>query len=345
MSADAAGPLSEMQRAAGEHCHWLRLRNYSEQTISSRGTYLRTFATWCEERSLMAPAEVTRPVLERYRAHLYARRKSNGEPLSFRSQYLFLHAVRMFFSWLVRQGRLGANPASELEMPRLEWRLPKAVLTAEEAELVMRQPNLLDPLGLRDRAVLEVLYSTGIRRSELVGLRVWDVDAQRGTLFIRQGKGKRDRVVPIGERALAWVERYRLEVRPLLVYDPAEEHLFLSKRGDPIRPVQLGVAVTDHLAAAGLDGRGSCHLFRHTCATLMLEGGADVRFVQEMLGHASIVSTQVYTRVSITKLKQVHAATHPGALPRRAEQDEGGEGGGDTDVVLMGTAASPVVAR
>ena len=331
MTEETAPALTPMHAAARDFGHWLRMRNYSESTISSRGAYLRDFAAWCEERSVESPVEVTRPVLERYRHHIYMRRKSNGEPLSFRTQYLHLHTLRKFFSWLVRQGHLGANPASELEMPKLEWRLPKAVLSAEEVELVMRQPNLLDPQGLRDRAILEVLYSTGSRRTELCTPWVWDVDVPRGTLFIRQGKGKRDRVVPIGERALAWVVRYRDEVRPLLVYDLDEQHLFLNKRGDSVRPMQLGVAVTEYLTAAGLDKRGSCHLFRHTCATLMLEGGADVRFVQEMLGHASIASTQVYTHVSITKLKQVHTATHPGALPRRAEQDRAAD-----DVALVG---------
>lgn len=312
-----------MQRgtiAAGltAHLEWLQMRNYSPSTISSRRTYLRQFATWADERSLARADEITRPILERYRHHLYVKRKADGRPLSFRSQYLALHAVRMYFKWLVRQGYIGANPASELEMPKLDWRLPRTTLTAEEAELVLAQPNLLDPLGLRDRAILEVFYSTAIRRMELVNLLVWDVDAKRGTVFIREGKGRRDRVVPISDRALHWVERYRLEVRPLLVWDDAVENLFLTKRGEPLTPTPLGADVARYVEAANLGKKGSCHLWRHTCATLMLEGGADVRFVQEMLGHASIQSTQVYTRVSIAKLKQVHAATHPGAVPAAA---------------------------
>lgn len=304
-----------MRAELTDHLEWLRMRNYSAQTVSGRRLYVERFCTWADERSLTRASEITRPILERYRHHLYVRRKSDGAPLSFRSQYLCLHAVRMFFKWLVRQGRLLANPASELEMPKLDWRLPRTTLDADEAEAVLRQPNLLDPLGLRDRAILEVFYSTAVRRMELVNLLVWDVDPKRGTVFIRQGKGRRDRVVPISERALSWVERYRLEVRPLLVWDDSEDHLFLTKRGEPMTPTPLGTDVARYVRAANLGKTGSCHLWRHTCATLMLEGGADLRFVQEMLGHASIQSTQVYTRVSITKLKQVHAATHPGALP------------------------------
>jgi integrase/recombinase XerD len=304
-----------MHAEVHDHLEWLRMRNYSAQTVAGRRLYLERFCAWCDERSLTRAGEITRPILERYRHHLYVRRKSDGAPLSFRSQYLSLHAVRMFFRWLVRDGRIGANPASELEMPKLDWRLPRTTLSAAEAEAVLAQPNLLDPLGLRDRAILEVFYSTAMRRMELVNLLVWDVDAARGTVFIRLGKGRRDRVVPISERALRWVERYRQEVRPLLVWDDSEDHLFLTKRGEPLTPTPLGTDVARYVEAAAIGKRGSCHLWRHTCATLMLEGGADIRFVQEMLGHASIQSTQVYTRVSITKLKQVHAATHPGALP------------------------------
>ncbi len=305
----------------GDHLQWLRERNYSTHTVEGRRLYLERFSAWCDERSLTRADEITSSILERYRHHLYVRRKSDGKPLSFRSQYLGLHAVRMYFRWLVRDGRLDANPASELEMPKLDWRLPRTVLDADEAEAVLAQPNLADPLGVRDRAILEVFYSTAIRRMELVNLLVWDVDPKRGTLFVREGKGRRDRVVPISGRALAWVERYRLEIRPLLVWDASEDHLFLTKRGEALTPTPLGTDVGRYVEAANIGKKGSCHLWRHTCATLMLEGGADVRFVQEMLGHASIQSTQVYTRVSIAKLKQVHAATHPGALPPAPPED------------------------
>jgi integrase/recombinase XerD len=309
-----------MGRAMTDHLRWMQERNYSEQTVEGRAFYLGRFNTWCEDRSLLRPTDVSRPVLERYRHHLFTRRGRSGEPLTFRGQYLHLHAVRMFFRWAARQNRILYNPASELEMPKLEWRLPKAVLSVSEAEAVMRQPNLLDPLGLRDRAILEVLYSTAIRRTELCGLTVWDLNTELGTLLVRQGKGKRDRMVPIGDRAVAWVEKYLADVRPMLLHDLAEDALFLTKRGEPLNPDQLSPAVAAYVDAADVGKKGSCHLFRHTCATQMLEGGADIRFIQEMLGHASIASTQVYTKVSIRKLKQVHAATHPAAANVRQER-------------------------
>jgi len=257
-----------MRAEVRDHLEWLQMRNYSPQTISGRRLYLGRFCAWCDERSLTCADEITRPILERYRHHLYMRRKSDGEPLSFRSQYLTLHAVRSFFRWLMRDGRIMANPASELELPKLDWRLPRTTLTAEEAEAVLAQPNLLDPLGLRDRTILEVFYSTAVRRMELVNLLVWDVDTKRGTIFIRQGKGRRDRVTPISDRALEWVERYRREVRPLLVWDDQEDHLFLTKRGEAMSPTPLGTDVARYVEAADIGKKGSCHVWRHTCATL-----------------------------------------------------------------------------
>jgi integrase/recombinase XerD len=163
---------------------------------------------------------------------------------------------------------------------------------------------------VRDRAILEVLYSTAIRRAELIGLRIWDVDHARGTVFVRQGKGARDRHVPIGSRALLWVSRYGDLVRPKLLTKETDG-LFLSASGEPLCADWLSRTVKAYIAAGAPTKRGSCHLFRHTAATLMLEGGADIRYVSEMLGHAKLETTALYTRVSIAKLRAVHAATHP----------------------------------
>jgi integrase/recombinase XerD len=187
------------------------------------------------------------------------------------------------------------------------------VLTEAEVEQVLAQPDLQDPLGLRDRALLETLYSTGMRRRELIHLKLYDLDLERGAVTIRQGKGKKDRVVPIGERAVAWVEKYLHEARPKLVVEPDPGTLFLTAEGEPFSLDHMTFTVRNHVAAAQLGKRGACHLLRHTMATLMLEGGADIRFIQEMLGHSKLSSTQMYTQVSVRMLKQIHTATHPGA--------------------------------
>jgi integrase/recombinase XerD len=306
-----------MAARSAEYLEWMRTKNYSERTVENRAVYLAFFLQWAEDRGVTKPVEVTRPILERYQRHLYHLRKPNGRPLSFRSQYSRLVPVRAFFKWLARQNHLLYNPASELELPRLEHRLPKHVLTASEAEAVLAQPDTDDALGLRDRALLETLYSTGMRRMELAGLALYDLDVERGTLMIRQGKGKKDRMVPIGERALAWIEKYLGDVRPRLVVEPDEGVLFLTSTGEVFTPNRLTQLVRDYVTAAAIGKTGACHLFRHTMATLMLEHGADIRFIQQMLGHAKLETTQIYTQVSIRKLKEIHTATHPGAKLER----------------------------
>jgi len=195
-------------------------------------------------------------------------------------------------------------------------------VSVSEAEEVLAQPAVKEILGLRDRAILEVFYSTGIRRSELAGLGIYDFDWQRGWLTIRQGKGKKDRVIPIGERALAWVDRYVTEIRPRLLTRADEATVFLTHEGNPLTPTYLSELVHGYVDDAKIGKRGSCHLFRHTAATLMLENGADLRYVQEMLGHSSPETTQIYTRVSIRKLKEIHSATHPARLERTATAEE-----------------------
>ena len=149
---------------------------------------------------------------------------------------------------------------------------------------------------------------------ELTRLAVPDVDFAGGAVFVRQGKGRKDRVVPIGERALAWIEKYLADARPKLARHGDEAGpLFVTEQGAPLTVSYLSAMVTRYVTRAGLGKVGSCHLFRHTCATLMLEHGADIRHVQEQLGHACLQTTQIYTHVSIRRLKEVHAATHPGA--------------------------------
>ncbi len=311
-----------LHRACVDYLDWIEVHNYSPRTVVGFGASLAVFVTWCAERGVTRPAEVTRPVLERYQRHLFHRRKPDGTPLSNRTQYGRLVPIRGLFRFLVRHNRILSNPASDLEMPRVEHRLPRHVLSASEAEAVLAVPELSLGFGVRDRAMLEVLYSTGMRRRELIGLSVWDLDAERGTVTIRQGKGRRDRMIPIGERAAAWVAKYSADVRATLEVPPDAGVLFLTKEGLDFTPDHLSGLVSRYVDAADMAKRGSCHLFRHTMATLMLEGGADIRFIQQMLGHAELSTTQVYTQVSIRALKAIHTATHPGAANRCTEPDD-----------------------
>jgi integrase/recombinase XerD len=295
----------------------LAVQNYAASTLAGHRKYLGYFIAWAQQRGLSRPSEVTRPVLEHYQRFLFHRRKVNGDPLSARSQLNHQIPVRAWFHWLAQHSHVLYNPAVEVELPRVEKRLPRYVLNAREAEQVLNVPEVARPRGLRDRAILETLYSTGVRRMELIGLGVHDLDTERGTMTVRQGKGKKDRVVPIGGRALAWVDRYRYEVRPtLLSGDRAGGALFLTTHGEPFTASALTHLVKEYVTAAALGKQGACHLFRHTMATLMLENGADIRFIQAILGHANLSTTQLYTQVSIRKLKEVHTATHPARLHR-----------------------------
>ena len=295
------------------HLEWMGVHHYSEATISGREHFLGLFLHWCQQRDLRQPQEITRPILESYQRYLHRTKKINGKPVSANAQGNHVYALRGFFKWLAKARHILYNPAAELEIPRRQKRLPRYTLTVGEVEQVLAVPDIDNPLNLRDRAILETLYSTGIRRAELIGLKYTDLDYERNVLAIREGKGNQDRIVPIGERAIVWIQRYLDEVRPEHVFGEDEGTLFLNKNGKPLDMRGLSRRVGQYVKNAEIGKEGACHLFRHTVATLMLENGADIRYIQEILGHASVKTTQIYTQVSIQQLRQVYSETHPAA--------------------------------
>jgi len=320
---DAENPLHLYRRA---YLEWMNVISMSAHTVRCHDCGLQKFIAWCDERGLTQPQEITLPMIERYQKHLYHYRKSNGAALSLGAQLAFLKPIKPWFKWLTRNRYLGMNPASELVLPKKPTSLPRAILTVAEVEQVLNQCDVGTPLGIRNRAMFEVLYSSGIRRMEAVQLKIWDIDTERGTLMVRHGKGNKDRLLPLGERACAWLRRYIDTVRPLLETGVDDGILFLYELGGAILPDRLSDLVKRHMQNADITYTGSCHLFRHACATHMLEGGADIRYIQEMLGHARLDTTQVYTRVSITKLKAIHTATHPARLERAGSDQNGATG-------------------
>ena len=291
-----------------QHC---KIINMSKNTIHSREIYLRRFIKWCDERGLIKAQDITRPILERYQRHLFLTRKPDGSPLSVSGQLSYLNGIRAMFKWLTKQNYILYNPASDLDLPKATKRLPKHILTASDAETILNQPDTNTITGIRDRTIMEVLYSTGMRRMELVNLKTTDIDIDRGTSLNRHGKGDKDRIIPIGERAIQWIEKYLNECRPELAIGMSENILFLNTYGEEIGLTWLSRIVRNYIDKANINKTGSCHLFRHTMATLMLENGADIRYIQAMLGHAKLDTTQIYTQVSIQKLKDIHTATHP----------------------------------
>jgi integrase/recombinase XerD len=296
---------------------WSRATGRTAQTVSTRERAIRRFIQWCLERGLNAPQDITLPILERYQHALVLYRKRDGESLTHGSQQTLLAPLIGFFKWLARSRHILYNPASELVLPRLPRRLPQQVLSIAEVELILTQPDVNTPSGVRDRAMLELLYSAAIRRMELVQLQRFDLDTQQGTLRVRQGKGNKDRMVPVGDRACAWLTKYLNEVRAVLIAANDDGTLFLTDFGEPFAKNRLGDLVRRYIKRAGLHVTGSCHLFRHACATHMLEAGCDIRFIQALLGHSDLATTEIYTQVSIRKLKEIHTATHPARLERR----------------------------
>jgi len=297
----------------------LEERAYSLRTVEARKWALRMFLRWAEERDLRRPAQIGKPILESFQRWLFHYRKADGKPLGVTTQRNRLGAVQSFFAWLCRQNVLPANPAADLELPRKANRSLPRSLSLDEVHAVLNVPDVADPLGIRDRTMLELFYSTGIRRSELARVGVDDVDRERGLLTVRKGKGKKDRVVPVGERALHWLETYLEKTRPLLETPQSERAMFLSGYGERLSAGHIGNWVRRVMVAAGVSRAGACHVLRHSCATHMLENGADIRFIQQMLGHARLDTTQIYTDVSIIQLREVHARTHPHARLAQAE--------------------------
>jgi integrase/recombinase XerD len=308
----AANPLHAYRRAFLE---WALAAGYAAHTGTTRDRAIGRFIAWCDERGLTQPQEITRTLLERYQRHLWLYRKTDEQPLSLTTQETLLNPLRAFCKWLAREHHILYNPASELVLPRSPRQLPKTLLSVADVEHVLNQPDVTELTGLRDRTMLETLYSTGMRRLELAHLSMVDVDLARDSVMIRQGKGRKDRLIPIGDRACAWLRRYLDEVRPQLLARSDERALFVTDYGEPFERNRLSDLVKKYMRHAGI-AHGSCHALRHACATHMLENGADIRFIQALLGHAELSTTQIYTQVAIGKLKEIHAATHPARLER-----------------------------
>lgn len=332
-------PLTHYMHA---HFEWMLVTGYSEDSLRTRRIAMKRFIAWCAERGLNDPKDITKPILERYQRHLFYYRKADGKPLTLGTQLGCLAPIKLFFKWLTRENHILYNPASELQLPKAPQHLPHTILSVQDVEAILAQADATTPPTLRDRAMLETLYSTGMRRMELPKLALYDVDLTRSIVLVREGKGRRDRVIPIGARAGAWVEKYLTEARPqLLVGD--SEYLFLTDYGLPITPTFLATKVRRYMRFAGIDKPGSTHLLRHAMATHMLENGADTRFIQAMLGHANLTTTQIYTHVSIEKLKEIHAATHPAKLTRTKSEDVDPTRAADTpnqrDAILNALAA------
>jgi integrase/recombinase XerD len=289
-----------------EYLDHLRVeRGLAENSIVAYGHDLRRLAAYAHDRR--------RHVLDLRQRDLtdfIARLREGG--LSARSAARAVHAVRGLYRFALREGRIDADPMENLRAPRSFQALPR-YLTSPQVDALLAAPDVATPLGIRDRAILEVLYATGLRVSELIGLRPDDLDMQVGVLTCF-GKGRKERLVPLGRTARRWVQRYLEEVRDGRARGrPSAAELFLSQRGGRLSRMGLWGIVRRHAVAAGVERTLTPHVLRHSFATHLLERGADLRALQAMLGHADISTTQIYTHVTRERLRKVYDQYHPRA--------------------------------
>ena len=314
-----------------DYLHYSEIRGYTHDTLIRRHSAIQRFIRWCDERDIHEPQVINKPILERYQRYLYYTRKPNGEPLAFATQQVLLSVLKSFMTWLSKENYILYNPAAGLDLPKRPRQLPRHVLHVEDVQRLLALPDVTTLEGIRDRAILETLYSTGIRRTELTRLEVYDIDQRRHSVLIKQGKGRKDRMVPIGHTALEWIEHYRLQVRAQLITRHDQRLLFVNDAGEGYQGTALSAKVKRYLQQANIHATGSCHLLRHAMATHMLDNGADIRIIQAILGHADLNTTQIYTHVSMEKISAVHRDTHPGNQTQHADKAYDQHNNGDQD--------------
>lgn len=296
------------RRRFGEH---LLLRGRSERTLEGYLLETRLFLGFLKERGVEAVSDIGRQDVDAYRLRLHHWRKPNGEPLTLSTQTAKMCAVLGFLSFLHEERFVLVNPGHGVKLPRVPDTLPRALLDEDQVLQLLQAPDTATPLGLRDRAILELLYSSAIRNTELRLLEVQDLDLHQLEARIHNGKGRKGRVVPVGEPAAAALTGYLRHGRPWLVRDPNTTVLFLNSWGRPLSCELLAELVRERAVSAGLPGRVTPHVLRHCCATHMLRRRAGLRHLQELLGHASADTTRRYTRVEISDLREVHRRCHP----------------------------------
>jgi len=284
----------------------------SNNTIQTRRLNLRRFLQWCYAQNIQGPEWMSRGLLESWLDWLDKYRTKKQKPLTDYTKEGIIRAVNTFMEYLKERHIIDANPLEGHHIMRVRGRTMPNVMSETEVQALLAAPNTNDVLGIRDRAMLELLYSSGIRRSELANLQLSHLRLQHHVLVVRHGKGAKDRIVPIGHIAFQCLNRYLKKARPLLLVPGVPcDYLFLSAYGDRFSAGYLGQIVRNYMSAIGLKMQGSCHLLRHACATHMLEHGADLRTIQTLLGHSRVDTTEIYTHVTTERMCSVHHRVHP----------------------------------
>ena len=302
---------SSIRSHANDFLEYLSQRGLNPKTIYYQYHFLKRFIGWCDQKRKHNLLNFTLEDLESYQLWLIqAPIGLKAEILQPKSARINLQTVKRFFKWCNQTGKLFENPAVYWDLGESKPSQLKECLTEREMNQLLSFPDPLTKLGLRDKTMLEVLYSTGIRKSELSGLDVTDIDYNSGILRVRNGKGNKQRLVPIGERAMDWTKIFLSQSRSKLEKQP-NPALFLSQGSKRMDTGPVTIIIQRAKDEFNIKKWGNAHLIRHTMATQMLKNGADLRIIQEILGHSSIETTTIYTHLDITHLKKVHQKTHP----------------------------------
>ncbi len=301
---------NNLKETAKEFERSLKVLNPSHRTISEIMRKLDKFFDYLLSIGISHIDGITKDVVRAYQVEVYQSLTVKGYPYSISHQNSMMCAVKQYVTYLRDNDYIVSNPAKDIQYAKQPKTLPRSILSVSESRKMMQAPDIKSVIGYRDRAILEVLYSSGVRKTELRKLTLNDVDYHDGFMRVR-GKGKKERIVPIGRIACRYLENYIKSVRPELIKDPYNNTVFLSSRGNRLNHNAVWVLDKKYAKKAKIKKNIHCHTFRHTCATTMLRNKADIRTIQELLGHSSLNSTQVYTRVSINDLKEVHKRCHP----------------------------------
>lgn len=301
----------ELSNTIRQYLNALTAGGHSRYTVRGAKSALKELRLFLQAIEVTRIEQLDHDALMQYREELAWRLTPKATPLSPRTQINLLGNLRAFCRWCVAQDWLVADPSAKIPNPKKPHALPKSILEPREIEKILAQPDLTSARGYRDRVILEVLYATAMRREEAASLRLDDLDTESGYVVIRQGKGRKDRVVPIGASVCQLIDTYVAGVRADWIGSENDPHLFLNRFGQKMDPNAIWQVVHKYAQAAQLKKHVSTHTFRHSCATHMLRNGAPIRHIQELLGHASLETTQVYTRVTINDLKAIHRRYHP----------------------------------
>lgn len=302
---------NNLTHLAAEYLQALKVRNFSEGTVRGKRFRLEKFFIFLTGRGITHTDGIIKEVIADYQTELYHAVNLQGRPNGVGYQNNKLSAVKGFTRFLRERDYIVADPARDIPYAKPPKQLPRGILTPSEARKIINTPDTKCAIGYRDHTIMEVLYTTGIRKDELVKLTLADVDYHDGFLRINGGKGNKDRVVPLGRIACRYLENYIKSVRQEFIKNPYNNHLFISTRGNMLSKNVVWELVKKYAKKAKLKKSISPHTFRHSCATSMLRNRADIRAVQELLGHESLESTQVYTHISINDLKETHKRCHP----------------------------------